>query len=71
MKPINVFIATGEITKTGTLAMTFQKPMGESNMYVWFGYVPMTILYDTREQVSVSMNDDTINTIHTSQQSTK
>ena len=60
-----------EITKTGTLATNFQKYAGEANPYVWFGCVPLTILNNTRGQVSVSMNADTINMIHTSQQSTK
>ena len=33
---------------TGTLAMTFQKPAGEANIYVQFGYSPQTI-YNTPE----------------------
>ena len=43
LKPINVLIATGDITKTGTLVTTLHKPAGESNLYVRFGYVPLTI----------------------------
>ena len=61
---------TVEITKNGTLDMTFYKPEGEANMYVRFGYVPLTIFYHTREQVSGSIYADPINMIHTSQQST-
>ena len=64
-------MATGAITKTGTLAMTFHKPAGEANPYVWFGYSPLTIFNHTRGQVSLSMNSNTINMIHTSQKSTK
>ena len=47
MKPINVFIAIGAITKTGTLATTFNKPAGEANPYVWFGYAPLKIYNHT------------------------
>ena len=65
MNPINVMIATGEITKTSTLATTFHKPAGEANPYVWFGYVPLTIFNHTGEQVSGSMNADTMNIINT------
>ena len=71
MNPIKALIATGATTKTGTLSKTLQKRMGEANMYVRFGYVPLTILNHIRGQVSVSMNADIINLIHTSQQSTK
>ena len=46
---------------TCTLATTFLKPMMESNIYVWFGYVLETILYHIQGQVSGSMNSDTIN----------
>ena len=34
---------TGELTKTGTLTTTFHKPAGESNPYVLFGSIPLTI----------------------------
>ena len=61
---------TVEITKNGTLDMTFYKPEGEANMYVRFGYVPLAIFNNTQGEVSRSMNADTINMIHTSQQST-
>ena len=71
MKPINVLIAKGTITKSGTLAMIFHKPVVEENPYIWFGYGPLIIYHHTRGQVSVPMNDDPINMIHTSQQSTK
>ena len=51
--------------------MTFYKPTGEANLYVWFEYVPLTIFNHTLGQVSVSMNSDPINMIHKSQKSTK
>ena len=41
--------------------MTLHKPAGGEDLYVWFGYVPKTIYNNTRGQVSVSMNTDTIN----------
>ena len=44
LKPINILMTTGEITKTSTLATTLYKPAGEANPYVWFGYVPLNIL---------------------------
>ena len=34
-------MTTVEITKTGTLATTFYKPVGEENMYIHFAYVPL------------------------------
>ena len=40
LDPINVLMKTGKITKTGTLATTFHKPVGEANLYVQFGYGP-------------------------------
>ena len=43
LKPINVLITKGEISKTGTLAMNLQKPAGEANEYVQFGYGPLKI----------------------------
>ena len=64
-------MATGKITKTGTLAMEFNKPAGEEDMYVQFGYVPLKIFNHTQGQVSGSMDADPINMIHTSQQSKK
>ena len=64
---MNVLMMTGKITKTGTIAMNFYKPVGESNLYVRFGYAPLTIYYHTQRQVSESSNADTINMIHTSQ----
>ena len=36
LKPINIFMTTGEITKTSTLATAFHKPVGEANRYVIF-----------------------------------
>ena len=38
MKPKNIFMTTGEITKTGTLVTTFCKPVGGANPYVQFRY---------------------------------
>ena len=43
LKTVNIFMTTSETTKTGTLATTFHKPVGEANLYVWFGYGPLTI----------------------------
>ena len=67
LNPINVLMATGEITKTGTLATTLHKPLGGANMYVRFVYGPLTICNHTLGQFSGSMNNDPINIIHTSQ----
>ena len=44
LKPINVLMMTGEITKIITLATTFHKTTGEANPYVWSVYVPLKIL---------------------------
>ena len=71
MKPIDVLIAAGEITKTGTLTTTYNKLTEGSNPYDQFGYGPLTICKHTQRKVSVSINYDSINMIHTSQQSTK
>ena len=68
LKPIHVLMATYVTTKTDTLTTTFQKPAGEANPYVRFGYGPLTIFNHTRGQVSVELNADTINMMHTSQQ---
>ena len=68
---MNVFMETGEITKTGTLDTTLQNPAGEANMYVQFGYFSLKICNYTQGQVSGSMNTDAINITHPSQQSTK
>ena len=64
----HLLIATGEITKIGTIVMTFEKPAGGGNTYVWFGYNPLEIYNHTPGQVSVSMDADTINMMDTSQQ---
>ena len=40
-------------------------------MYVRFGYTPLEIFNHTQEQVPLSMNDDPINMIRTSQQHQK
>ena len=69
--PINLLMATGAITKNGTLSMTFHRLLGEENPYFRFGYGLMTIFYHTQGQVSGSINSDTMNIIHTRQQSTK
>ena len=53
------FIAiSNQLNSTGTLVATFHKPMGEANMYVWFGYVSQKIFNHTWGKVSGSMNDD-------------
>ena len=62
---------TGEITKNGTLNTTFQKPVGEANLYVRFGYSSLTIFNHTWGKVSGLMHADPINMIQKSQQSTK
>ena len=51
--------------------MTFHKPAEEANPYIHFGYVPLTIFKRTRGNVSGSTDDDPINMIYISQQSTK
>ena len=71
LNSINVLMSTGEITKAITLATAAHKPVVEANTYVWFGYIPPKICNHTKGQVSISMNFDTINRLHTSQQSTK
>ena len=40
LKSINLLIAAGAITKTGTLTTIFHMPEGEENNYVWFGIRP-------------------------------
>ena len=55
---------------TGTLATSFQKPLGEANPYVRFGYGPLKNFNHTQRQVVVSINPDPINTKKTGQQST-
>ena len=42
LNPINLLIKTYEITKTGALTTSFQKPVGEANLCVLFGYTPLT-----------------------------
>ena len=64
-------MATGEITKTGTLATTVHKLTEEENQYVWFGYSPLTIQNHTQGKDLGSVNNDPINMIHTSQKSKK
>ena len=48
--------------------MTFRKPVGGENIYVRFGYGPLTICNHTQEQILVSMNDDTIEMVQPSKQ---
>ena len=43
LNTVNILMTEGEITKPGALTMTFHKPVGEANMYVHFGYSPLTI----------------------------
>ena len=64
-------MATGAITKTGTLATTSPKPVRVANWYVWFGYNPLKNCYHIRGKFSTSINADPINMIHEIQQSTK
>ena len=45
---------------TGTLTITFHKPTGEANLYIWFRYGPQIIFNHTRRQVSGSINTDLI-----------
>ena len=45
----------------GKLTITFDKPPGEENTYVWFGYSPQKTFNHTRRQVSGSMNSYPIN----------
>ena len=71
LKPINVLMKTGTITKTGTIDTTFHKPAGEANMYVRFGYSPLKVFYHTQGQVSWPLNYYPMNMIQKSQQSTK
>ena len=71
MKPINVLMTKGKITKPRTLTTTLHKLTGEANLYVRFGYGPLTIFEHTQGQVSGSMNFDPINMIQKIQPSTK
>ena len=43
LNPINVLMATGEITKMDTLTTTLHKPAWEANLYSRFVYGPLTI----------------------------
>ena len=43
LKKLNVSMAKGEITKTGTIDTTLHKPVGEANQYVPIGYTPLII----------------------------
>ena len=61
LNPVNQLTITSKIRKIGTLATTFDKTAGESNIYVWFVYIPQTILNPTQGQVSVSMNEYLLN----------
>ena len=70
MKTFNVFIVTGAITKTGTLATISNKPAEDTNPYIQFGYDSLTIYNHTQGQVSGPMYADPINMIHTIKKST-
>ena len=67
MNPSSLLIAAGAMTKNDTLDTTFYRPTGEANMYIWFGYGPLIICNHTCGQVSLTMNSDPINIIHTSE----
>ena len=54
-----------------TLAKNFHKPTVEVSTYVRFVYGPLNIFNYTWGQVLGSMSADSINILHTSQQSTK
>ena len=71
MKPINVLMATGAVTKPVTHAINFQQPVRIANPYVQFGYTPLKIFNHNQGQVSGSINTDTINMIHITQQPKK
>ena len=71
LNSLNLLMATGAITKTGTLATTFHKPEGEANPYVRFGCNPLKCFNHTQGQVSGSMNSDPVNMVHKSQKTTK
>ena len=60
-----------QFAKSRTLATTLHKPTGEENLYVQFGYVPLTIFNHNQGQISGLMNSDPMNMIKTSQQSIK
>ena len=51
--------------------MTFHKYTGEESPYVRFRYLPQKICNHTQGQVLGSMNNDPLNSIYKSQQSTK
>ena len=46
---------------TAPLVTNLHKPTGEENLYVRFGYIPQTIFNHTPGQVSLIINDDSIN----------
>ena len=45
---------------TSTLYTIFHKPTRESNLYVWFVYIPLTMFNHTRVQVTGSINAEPI-----------
>ena len=71
MKPINAFMATGEISKQALFPQPSTDLRGGGGPYIWFGYVPHNINNNLQGKVSGSMNAGTINMIHTSKQITK
>ena len=49
---INILMTTGEITKSGTLATTFQKPAGGGGgPYTWFRYVQLKIANARKDKI--------------------
>ena len=54
--------------RTGTLSVTFHKPVGGENPYVWFGYIPHTISITPKDKFQGWINYDKVNAIYTSQQ---
>ena len=64
-------MVTGPITKPVPLTTSLHKPEGGKNPYVQFEYGPLTICNHTRVHISAPMNADTINMMHTNQQSSK
>ena len=48
-------MTTGEITKTGTLAMTLHKPVSEANPYVRVRYRPLK--NQTHPKTSFTINE--------------
>ena len=71
LKPINVLISTGAITKLVPSPRVSTNLWGWWNPYVWFVHGPLTVFNPAQVKVSGSTNADPINMINTSQKSTK